>query len=146
MKKLIHTLCALLIGMQWVCAQTDERGTLKMELLTPIEIDEERKNDYTGNYAIQGVADSIISVELNEDDEGNTKMAIIIPTEKTEDGFETNVQYTLIPQYEDKFYLNHDAFIKVHFTRSKRSNEVISLLFNANGTEGAKIIRAKKVE
>ncbi|MCE7995521.1 MAG: hypothetical protein HEP71_26315 [Roseivirga sp.] len=147
MKKLIYIIGVLLIGMQWSYAQSKEESKAKIEYLKPIEIADKKKNEYTGKYAIEGEElASFIEIEINQDAQGKSHLSIILPSkEESQDGYEATVQYTLIAQYEDKFYLKHDAFIKVHFTRSKKNNEIISLLYNAGRNDGIDLIRAKKV-
>ncbi len=126
-----------------IWAQESEPENAKVEFLKPIEISNEKRNEYTGRYLIESEGEAYISVELNDNDQ----LAIIIPSGVgSEDGYETTIQYTIIPQYEDKFFLHKDAFVKVHFTRSKRSNKILSVLFNANKVEGTTVIRATKVE
>ena len=73
-------------------------------------------------------------------------MVIIMPDLKqSEADMEVTRQSTLIAQYPDKFYVESNPFIKVHFTRSKKTGQIISLLFNANEDESIEKVRAKKI-
>lgn len=113
-----------------------------VEYLKPIEISEKQQNEFTGKYKIEGEKRFFIEVSLTDNG-----MVIIVPDiENSKGKSETNLQYAMLPQYEDKFYLKKDGFIKVHFTRSKRNKKVISLLFNADKDNTMKNFRAKKVK
>ncbi|WP_420583090.1 hypothetical protein [Reichenbachiella sp.] len=111
-----------------------------MEKLMSIDVPTEKLNEYCGKYSFDIEKSLEISVELSAD-----RMVIIIPDlEQLEGDMEVTRQSTLIPQYPDKFYVESNPFIKVHFTRSKKTNKIISLLFNANEDESEEVIRAKR--
>lgn len=114
---------------------------MKYEYIKPKEISKEKKNEYTGKYKFSTNEKLILEVKINGD-----AMVIIIPEgEKNDKGEETLRQYTLVPQFEDKFYWKGDSFVKIHFTRSKKTNKIVSVLFNASRDKKQKVIRAYKL-
>ncbi len=147
MKKLSITFLVFVLVNSGLYGQSEIHPKVKVEHLKPIEISIEKKNEYTGQYQIEGESDLFIEITLIQEEQDEQKISIILPSrDESNDGYTTTTQYTLIPQYEDKFYLKHDAFIKVHFTRSKKTGNIISLLFNANRIEEVESIRAKRIQ
>lgn len=138
--KLIVMTIALVIAQSSYSQETENSERIKIDYLKTIEISKKEQNEFTGSYVFKQGSDLRISVEVNEG-----KMAIIIPdVEKSKNGMSFTTQYTLLAQYKDKFYVDRDEIIKVHFTRSKKTGKVISLLYNARKVEGTDIIRATR--
>ena len=109
------------------------------ETLKSIDVSSEKLNEYCGKYSFGDSNQFEISVELNGD-----VTVIIVPDLQHSDGdVIVTRQYTLAAQYPDQFYVESNPFIKVHFTRSKKSGNIISLLFNANEDESVEVVRAK---
>lgn len=119
---------------------TMTQAQIVTEKLKSIDVSPEKLNEFCGTYTFDEQKQFEISVEMNDDD-----MVIILPDlEQSEGDLVVTRQSTLVAQYPDKFYLDSNPFIKVHFTRSKKTGRIISLLFNANEDESMDVIRAGK--
>ncbi len=144
MRTVNHILIILsVLSIQAISAQeSTKKEKVVTEYLKSIDISEKEQNEFTGVYKINNGSEMEIKVEIN-----NGVMAIIIPVEEPDEKETTMTeQSSIIPQYKDKFYLKREPFIKVHFTRSKKTNKIISLLYNANKVEGEQVVRANKVK
>ncbi|RDY60615.1 hypothetical protein [Flagellimonas nanhaiensis] len=119
----------------------EEKKTV--EVLKVMKLSEDKLDDYIGEYSIND--SNNLRIEVNAQ---NGRLAIILPKEDVEENGERYTvleKLTLVAQYPDKFFVENNPFLKVHFTRSRKTNRIISLLFNANKVEERDVLRAKKV-